>query len=842
MFFYTNVFARGNAVYFRGFKDGKRVSQKIDFQPTLFVRSKKETKYKSLFGENLDSIKFSSIQEARDFVSKYKEVSNFPIYGNTNYGYQFISKLFPETITFDMSLLKIITVDIETTVDYGFPDTREAQEEVLLITVRDFNTKKITTYGCKPFLSKKDYCTYVQCKDEMDLLRRFIDSFRDGGYPDVITGWNVQLFDVAYLSSRIRRVLGEKALQDLSPHGVVLNSEVEFARGRTQIAYNWTGISILDYMDLYKKFSFKMQESYKLDSIAKEELGKEKVKHPYTSFKEFYTKDWNLFVDYNIVDVELVDELEDKMKLINLILTMAYDAKCNYTDIYSSVRTWDCILYNALLKRNIIVHNPPNVDPERDRQIMGAYVKEPVPGQYDWVVSFDATSLYPSIIMSFNMSPETLIDGQKYLADDDKSIQKLIDREFDTSSLHQDQITMTANGQCFRKDRLGIFPELVEFYFAGRQKAKKAMLEAQTSYEKTKDKKYLGEISSLNSKQMAAKILMNSLYGAMGNIFFRYYDIRIAEGITMTGQLIIRSVAKQLNQLITNEVAKSTGKVPDKDFSFYSDTDSTYVTLNEIVKSVIPNKTTKETVDVLDKYCTKVIEPAISKTCEEFSSYLNTLQSKIKFKREVIAERGVWIAKKRYALTVHNAEGVVYDPPKLKVLGMEIVRTSTPAPVRKALKEAVEIVLTKDESSIKQYVSEIEKKWHKLDPESIAFPRGVNGVKEYSDSNSIFKKGTPIHVRGSLIYNHMIKNLGLEKQHQYIQEGDKIKFIYLKEPNPLGSHVISFLGELPQEFRLQNYIDYDKMFEKAFLDPLNSLLNCIGWQLKEQATLEGLFG
>jgi DNA polymerase elongation subunit (family B) len=842
VFFYTNVFPRGDKIYFRGFKDGKRISQHVDFKPTLFVRSKKESKFKSIFGENLDRIQFPSITEARDFVKKYKEVSNFPIYGNTNFVYQLISKLFPDTISFDPSLLKILTVDIETTVDYGFPDTREAQEEVLLITVRDFKTKQMTTYGCKPFLPKKSYCTYIQCKDEMDLLRRFIESFKTDGYPDIITGWNSQLFDVAYLSSRIRRVLGEKALQDLSPHGFVLESEVEFARGRTQVAFNWAGISILDYMDLYKKFSFKQLESYRLDAVAKEELDKEKLKHPYNSFKEFYSNDWNLFVDYNIVDVELVDELEDKMKLIELILTMAYDAKCNYTDIYSSVRTWDCILYNALLKRDIVVHNPPGVDPEKDRQIMGAFVKDPVPGQYDWVVSFDATSLYPSIIMSWNMSPETLVSGQKYLADDDRSIQKLIDREFDTTTLHEEAVTMTANGQCFRKDRKGIFPELVEFYFAGRQKAKKAMLEAQSNYEKTKDPKHLGEISSLNSKQMAAKILMNSLYGAMGNIYFRYYDIRIAEGITMTGQLIIRTVAKQLNKLIGNEVGKATGSVPDKDFSFYSDTDSTYITLNEVVKAIIPNKGSKEIVEVLDKYCAKVIEPVISKTCGELCSYLNTFQDRIKFKREVIAERGIWIAKKRYALTVHNAEGVVYDPPKLKVLGMEIVRTSTPAPVRKALKEAVEIVLTKDENTIKQYVSDVEKKWHNLNPESIAFPRGVNGVKDYSDSNSIFKKGTPIHVRGSLIYNHMIKNLGLEKQYQYIQEGDKIKFIYLKEPNPLGTHVISFIGDLPLEFRLQSYIDYDKMFEKAFLDPLNSLLSCIGWQLKEQATLEGLFG
>lgn len=836
MLFYTNVFARGNYVYFRGFKDGKRVNQKIPFQPTFYVRSPKETGFKTLWGENLDKVKFSSINEAKDFVKQYKDVSNFPIYGNYNYAYQFISKLFPETIEFDISLMNILTIDIETTTEYGFPDVRNAQEQVILVSAQNFNTKQITTFGCGPYLSKKDNAKYVKCADEFDLLRKFINYLKDD-YPDVITGWNSQLFDVAYISARIIKVLGEKALEECSPWGIITTSEVPYARGRTQLAYTWMGISILDYMDLYKKFSYKMVENYKLDTVAKEELNKEKIKSPYATFKEFYTNDWELFVDYNIVDVELVDQLEDKMRIITLILTMAFDAKCNFIDIFSSVRTWDCILYNKLLKQNIMVHNPPGVNPELDRQIMGAYVKEPKPQQYDWVVSFDATSLYPSIIMTWNMSPETLVNGQKYLADDDRSIQSLIDRDFKTDTLHDEEVTMTANGQCFRKDKTGIFPELIDFYFTERQVAKKLMLKAQSNYEKTKDKKYLNEISSLNSRQMSAKILMNSLYGAMGNIYFRYYDIRIAEGITMTGQFLIRSVANKLNTFVNKEC--KTDKV---EYSFYSDTDSTYITLGELVKRNMSGKTNEEIVDVLDKYCIKQIEPAINEACEDISEYLNVFQRKIKFKREIIADRGIWIAKKRYAVNVYNSEGVTYNPPKLKVLGMEIVRSSTPAPVRKALKEAVSIALTKDEVTLRAFVADLEKTWHSLNPEDIAFPRGVNGIKEYSDPSSVFRKGTPIHVRGALIYNHLVKSKNLEKKYQLIQEGDKIKFLYLREPNILGTHVITFTGEIPPEFKLQGYVDYDKMFEKSFLEPLNSLLSCIGWQVRETASLEGLFG
>ena len=836
MLFYTNIHTRGNYVHFRGFKDGKRVNQKIPFQPTLYVRSGKPSEFKSLWGENLEKIKFSTIKEAREFVDQYKEVSNFPIFGNKNYSYQFISKMFPDVIEFDTSLMKIVTIDIETTTEYGFPDSRDAQEQIILITVQDFNTKQLTTFGCGPYLPKQENSTYIQCKDEFDLLRQFINHHK-ADYPDVTTGWNSQLFDIAYLSSRIIKVLGEKALNECSPWGIVRQHEVPTARGRTQLAYDWAGISILDFMDLYKKFSYKMVENYKLDTVALEELGEQKLKNPHATFKEFYTKDWELFVDYNIRDVELVDRLEDKMRIITLILTMAYDAKCNYTDIFSSVRTWDCILYNKLLKDKIIVHNPPNIDPEMDRSIMGAFVKEPKPAQYDWVVSFDATSLYPSIIMTWNMSPETLVDGQKYLADDDRSIQRLIDREFNTEQAKTNDWAMAANGQCFRRDNKGIFPQLIEYYFAERQKAKKLMLAAQSKYEETKDKKYQGEIASLNSKQMAAKILMNSLYGAMGNIYFRYYDIRVAEGITMSGQLIIRSVAKKLNEFVNKEVGTK-----DVDYSFYSDTDSTYITLGALVDKNLKGKDKRAIVDVLDKYCATQIEPTINDACESLSDYLNTYQRKIKFKREIIADRGIWIAKKRYAVNVYNSEGVAYDPPKLKVLGMEIVRSSTPAPVRKALKEAVSIALTKDEETLRKYVADLEAKWHSLDPEDIAFPRGVNGIKEYADSNGIFRKGTPIHVRGALIYNHLVTSKGLEKKYQLIQEGDKIKFLYLREPNPLGTHVITFAGEVPPEFKIREYIDYDKMFEKSFLEPLNSLLSCIGWQVKETASLEGLFG
>ena len=322
MLFYTNILAKGNNVFFRGFKDGKRVSQKIDFKPSLYVKSNsKNTQYKSMWGEPLEKLNFDTISEARNFIKQYKDVENFHIFGNFNYGYQFINKVFPNTIDFDTSLLKIVTIDIETTTEFGFPDPRSAQEEIILITLQDINTHKLTTFGCGPYDVKKPNSEYIKCEDEFDLLRKFINFWKND-YPDVVTGWNCQLFDITYLSSRIMRVLGDKALNECSPWGFIRQYEVPTARNRTQLAFDWQGISVLDFMDLYKKFSYTMVENYKLDTVAYEELGEQKLKNPHATFKEFYTKDWDLFVDYNIRDVELVSALDNKRKIINLILTM----------------------------------------------------------------------------------------------------------------------------------------------------------------------------------------------------------------------------------------------------------------------------------------------------------------------------------------------------------------------------------------------------------------------------------------------------------------------------------------------------------------------------------------
>lgn len=834
--FYTHVQQYGNRLLVREIENGKKTQHKVSFRPTLFVRAQNPTKYKSLFDDYLEPIQFGDINEAKEFARNYEGVENFKIFGNTSYAYQYITETYSGDIDFDLSQMTIFSLDIETASENGFPNVDSANEELLLITVQDYATKKITTFGSRRFdvnkieyIGNKEKYEYVRCKDEADLLRTFL-TFWIASNPDVITGWNIQLFDIPYMVHRIRNVLGDEYAKQLSPWKIVNDREVNIS-GKTYMTYDVTGIAILDYLDLYKKFTYTAQENYKLDNIAKVELGRQKLESNYETFKEFYNNDWQHFVEYNVVDVELVDALEDKMKLIELIITMAFDAKCNFNDVYSAVRTWDCILYNHLWNKNIIVQQREG---RPGRSIEGAYVKEPRVGGYDWVVSFDATSLYPSIIMQYNLSPETMVQGRHIDCSPAKLLGgKMGDLQY---ALAAENFTMPANGYCFVREKQGLFPEIVEKIFAERVFYKKKMIEVQREYELTKDTQLTKLISKYNNIQMARKIQLNSLYGAWANEYFRFYDDRIAEGITMTGQYIIQHVAKELNEYL-NKICGTTGY----DYAFYGDTDSCYVTLAPLVDKFFATQPKEKVVQLLDKICEEKIVPVINKACEKLAEGTNAYQSKINFKREVIADRGIWVAKKRYALNVHNSEGVQYKEPKLKVMGLEIVRSSTPAAVREFLRQGVKIALTKTEHEVQEYIAQVEAQFMQMDVETIAFPRSANNMGKYSSRTSIYVKATPMQVRGALLYNYYVQDKKLDKKYELIKEGDKIKYLYLKEPNPIRENCIAFVGKLPKELDLHRYVDYTTMFEKGFLDPLKTIIDCLGWSPVPIATLDDLF-
>ena len=830
MRWYTNVQLIGNYFLVRAYEDGKHIEFREEFKPTLFVKSKKESKYRTLSGEVVDAVQPGTVKDCREFLKKYENVDGFEIYGNERYIYQYISdKYSEEEIKFDINKIKLVTIDIEVASENGFPDVESCSEEILAITIQDYATKKIVSWGVKPFTHNRSDLIYHYCESEFALLNTFIQYWMDNT-PEIVTGWNLQLYDIPYICKRLNRVLGEKLMKRMSLWGLVSEGEV-FINGRKHTTFDIGGVTQLDYMDLYKKFTYKTQESYRLDYIAEVELGQKKLDHSeYETFKEFYTKNWQKFIEYNIVDVELVDRLEDKMKLIELALTMAFDARVNFTDVFYQVRMWDNIIYNYLKKRNIVI--PQKNRSSKNEKYAGAYVKEPKPGIYDWVVNFDLNSLYPHLIMQFNISPETLIDKRHPTVSVDKILNQKLDFE------EYKDYAVCANGAMYRKDVRGFLPELMEKMYNERVIFKKKMIEAKKQYEKTKDKQLLKEIARCNNIQMAKKISLNSAYGAVGNQYFRYYKLENAEAITLSGQVAIRWIENKMNQYL-NKILKTDGV----DYVIASDTDSIYLNLGPLVEDVYKGrkKTTESIVTFLDKICEVELEKYIEGCYQELANYVNAYDQKMQMKRENIADRGIWTAKKRYILNVWDSEGVRYEEPKLKIMGIEAVKSSTPAPCRQMIKDGLKIVMSKTEDEMISYIDNCRNTFIELSPEEISFPRMVSDVNKHKAVSTLYGKGTPIHARGALIYNHMIKEKGLDKKYAFIQNGEKIKFCYLKLPNPIRENVISFIQEFPKELALDKYIDYDLQFNKAFLDPMKVILDAIGWNVKKTVNLELFF-
>jgi len=828
--FYTNVQLIGNQFLVRGVENGKRFETRDEFFPTLFVKTKKDSKYRTLSGEAVEPINPGTVRDCREFYKKYDEVDGFQIYGNDRYVYQYISEKYPEDeIKFDISKIKLVTLDIEVASEEGFPDVESCSEEILAITIQDYSTKKIITWGSKPFKNTRDDVTYHHCPNEYELLNNFIHYWMVD-VPDVITGWNIQFYDIPYICKRLNRVLGEKLMKRMSNWGLVTEGEV-FINGRKHTTFDVGGLTQLDYLDLYKKFTYKAQESYRLDYIAEVELGQKKLDHSeFDTFKDFYTQGWQKFIEYNIVDVELVDRLEDKMKLIELALTMAYDAKVNYADVFYQVRMWDNIIYNYLKKRDIVI--PPKNKSQKNEKYAGAYVKEPKPGKYDWVVNFDLNSLYPHLIMEFNISPETLVDEKHPTI----TVDKILNQEL-TFEMYSDY-AVCANGAMFRKDVRGFLPELMEKMYQDRVIFKNKMIEAKKQYEKNKTKELEKEIARCNNIQMAKKISLNSAYGAIGNQYFRYYKLENAEAITLSGQVAIRWIESKMNAYLNKLL-----KTDDIDYVIASDTDSIYLNMGPLVETVYKGreKTTQGIVSFLDKICKVELEKYIEGCYQELASYVNAYDQKMQMKRENIADRGIWTAKKRYILNVWDSEGVRYEEPKLKMMGIEAVKSSTPAPCRKMIKDALKLMMSGTENEVIDFIENSRKQFKQLSPEQIAFPRTASDVQKYQSSSSIYAKGTPVHIRGALLFNHYIKEKKLTNKYSLINNGEKVKFIYLKKPNSIHENIISFIQEFPKELNLDKYIDYDLQFEKSFVEPLKIILDSIGWNVEKTVNLELFF-
>tara|TARA_A200000113_G_scaffold88566_1_gene79077 strand:- start:759 stop:3245 length:2487 start_codon:yes stop_codon:yes gene_type:complete len=828
MNFYKNCVEYKGKLFVRGIHEGQEFQEKIDFQPTFFTLTNKESKHTNLQGQYLHPTQFDSIAKAREFRKSYDN-SNSPIYGMERFAYQYIANEYKDDIDWQKDKIKIFTIDIETSCEEGFPDVDNPVEELLCLTVKNQTNKQIITWGTGDFKTDREDVTYVRCNSEKELIKEFM-SFWMKNYPDIITGWNCKFFDIPYLLGRISRLTDNKVIRKLSPWGLVEQKEI-IVRGRPKTIFSIMGIAMLDYIDLYQKFIPVSQESYKLDYIGKVELGIGKDEMPYETFREWYTKDFQSFVDYNIQDVEIVDRLEDKLKLIELILTMAYEAKVNYDDVFSQVRVWDVLIYNYLRKEHIVV--PEKSEQVKDTKYDGAYVKEPMTGMHDWIVSFDINSLYPHLIMQYNISPEKIVG----MNPEGTSVNKLLSRKLNLEHLKDKDVCMAPNGATFKRDNAGFLPRLLDKMYQDRVVYKDKMMKAKKLYQETKDDKYKNEIARCHNIQWAKKIALNSAYGAIGNQYFRYYDVRQATAITSSGQLVIRHIETEVNNYM-NKILQT----ENVDYIVASDTDSIYLKLDSLVEKTCQDKTIDQKVNFIDKVAQQKIEPFIEKCFNDLSDYTNAFEQRMVMKREVIADKAIWTAKKRYMLHVLDDEGIRLTKPKMKIMGIEAVKSSTPEVCRGKIKEAIDMMMTKDNDTLIKFVADFREEFNQMTPEQISFPRSCNNLKKYRSSKDIFVKGTPIHVKGALIYNQKIKEHKIDHIYPAIQEGDKIKFIKLKSRNPFKNDVISYITKLPREFELNEYIDRDIMFEKTFITPLSFILESIGWDVEKKASLEAFFG
>ena len=829
MSFYTNVCRYGNTILYRGYNhEAKRIYKRDnEFKPVFFKETDKPSQWQSLDGRKLAPTILPNMREAKTWLDEHKVPGRPKVYGNHKYLQQYITQKFPRDIEFRREFINVGTFDIETEYDDGFPEPAKADQRILSITYKSSKSKLYHVWGYGDFDMEKSLIQpvrYYRCRDEVSLLTKFLSFWSDPDKtPDVITGWNIRFFDVPYLINRTSTILGVDACKLYSPWKMIDHREIT-KRGRTQVAYDIKGIEQLDYLELFQKFgySYGAQESYKLDHIAYVVLGEKKLSYTEAgSLKNLYKTDFQKYIDYNMKDVELVDRIEEKMGLITLAMTMAYRGGVNYSETFGVTSIWESIIYRKLnsQKRASVVWAGDSTK----TQFAGGYVKEPHIGIHDWVVSFDLNSLYPNIIVQWNMSPETLVSG----------IEKSGVEHYMNSKPYNGENCIAANGSTYTHKIDGVIPGIIIDYYADRKLIKKQMLETESAYQKEKTVALDKEINKLNNQQMAIKILMNSLYGALGNKYFKYFDLRLAEGVTLTGQLAIQWAERTVN-LYMNKLLET----KDIDYVIAIDTDSLYVNFGPMIKKFSP----KNPVKFLDMICKDKFEAEFIRSYDKLYKNMNCHKPRMEMGREVIADRGIWMAKKRYILNVHNSEGVQYAEPKLKIMGIEAIKSSTPEVCRDKFKEIFKILVSGDEVAAQQYIRDFKTYFTSLDTNLIAFPRSVGSISDWSSRKTIYKKSCPIHIRGSLLYNKYLKEMKLTKKYELVTNASRIKFCYLKVPNSIHENVIAFPEVLPSEFKLDHYVDHDKQFEKTFIEPLKLILDAMDWSTEPQASLDEFFG
>ena len=827
---YTYATTIGNTCYVRARQaDGHGLFVESKYQPTYFLPANEHTGYATFDGRPLLPHVCDTIRDGREFLER-----NPNAHGNIQCEYMFLGDIYGSNhILPDMSRLYLWNIDIEVDSADAFAPPENPFNEVVTITVRWRQGARtgVVVYGMKPYTASNGV-VYTQYPDEESMLRAFMDDWRNNGnYPDIITGWFVQFFDIPYLINRMTKLFGEKFTARLSPFERIRDRRVTLNHRDEQV-FDIIGVSVLDYYELYRKFTQSQQESYRIDHIAHLELGERKLSYAeYKTLARLYRENFQKFVDYNIRDVELVDRLDQKLKFIELVCALAYSAKANFVDTFRQVRLWDIMIYHHLRSQHRQI--PPRREQVKNEQYAGGYVKEPLVGMHQWVVSFDVASMYPHIIRQWNLSPETIIDRSakgKYRVD--QFLDKSVNVHAWVGPLAGNDHAFTVNGLQTAREPEGFLPAMLKTLYEERKRYKKMANDAEKARSglSKDDPQYqvlTEQMAAYNNQQLVRKVNLNSAYGALGSEYFRFYDTDIAEAVTITGQLTIQWIAKAVNGYL-NRIFKT-----DRDYVIASDTDSIYVTVAPIVekfKAHKPDATMDACVSMVDAFCTDKIQPVITASFDELAQYLNVAVPCLTMAREVIADKGIWRAKKHYILNVRDKEGKRLPEPKLKMMGIEAVKSSTPSLCRTMIKHALHLLMNGTEQDVWDYVAKQRSVFFAGSFEDVAFPRSVKDLDKYSHQ----EKGIPIHTNGALVYNRFIAE---HKSYDPIRDGQKIRFSYLKIPNRFFSHVLSAPDGCPPEWEIEKVLDYETQWQKSFIEPLQGILSAAGWHVEKQDSL-----
>ena len=729
--------------------------------------------------------------------------------------------------------------DIEVEVTDGFPDPQKAANKITSIGFNDPILEKYFCYVLDPTdklklgesRTKEDGDTIVSFYDEYDLLNAFFKKYMEI-QPTILTGWNVEFFDVNYLYNRAIQVVGREVANLLSPIGQVHWSD--FSK-----RYRIAGVSVLDYLALYKTFTFGQRSSYRLDAIGEYEVGEKKVAYDGT-LNELYENDLDKFVQYNLQDVKLVKKIDDKLDFIGIARGLAHLGHCPYEDVFMSSRYLEGSILVYLKKKNIIAPNkPPRPKKFSNDKFVGAYVQDPQKGKHEWVYDLDITSMYPSCIMSLNISPETKlgkIEGwnpEEFLNKNNKKTysvtrgEKMIGRFTEVELqkfLDGKEIGVATNGVMYRTDKDGLLAALLRKWFDERVEYRKLS-------KKFHEDGDIAKSEYFDRRQYLQKVLLNSLYGVLGLPSFRFYDLDNAEAVTYTGQSLIKFTKKIANSFYNKELGDT------KDHCIYIDTDSVFYSATPLVKKRFPELD----INNIDK-----MSKAILQIADEVQLYLNNgynyfakkfcnlNKHRFDIKQEVIAKSGLFVTKKRYGLKIINDNGKKVD--KMMVKGLDTVRSSFPTAMKEMLSKVLDdILMDVPKEQLDKFIINFKNSMKLMDFNKIAIPTSVRGIKKYRvrDGNlfNSYKLGTPVHVKSAIFYNDLLKYLKVSKRYSEIFDGEKIMWVYLK-PNPIGLQTIAYKGyEDPPEVLdfIRQFINPNKLYKQALHKKIMMFYQALNW-------------